>query len=137
VKYERKSIQNQHKNQKLLLFFILHSQWEQTKWGNTIITGHKKVCWTTNAFLIFVCSLCFVVLSSTYSVGLWGIGTIPCMYIPILSPPTDVWHQHFTLYVNPHFIITDNCEASTLYLVCKSPFYPHQQMCGINTIPCM
>jgi hypothetical protein len=29
-----------------------------------------------------------------------------------------VWHQHFTLYVNPHFIHTNKCAVSTLYLLC-------------------
>lgn len=43
-KDECKSIQNSNKNKQLLSFFILHSQREQTKRGNTIVTGNKKVC---------------------------------------------------------------------------------------------
>lgn len=56
-KDECKSIQNSNKNKKLLSFFILHSQWEQTKRGNTIVTGNKKLCWTNYIFLIFVCPI--------------------------------------------------------------------------------
>ena len=101
VKYERKSIQNQHKNQKLLLFFILHSQWEQTKWGNTIITGHKKVCWTTNAFLIFVCPIN----------NSWFYTNNPRKYIWLNSLPVLNFN---TLYVNDAVLITHKIETSCL-----------------------